>query len=85
MKLSFTEQGFNEYLYWQTQDRKTLSKINKLILSIERDGVLSGEGKPELLKYKKSYSRRIDSKNRLVYTVEDNSILIFSCIGHYEK
>ena len=42
MKLSFTEQGFNEYLYWQTQDRKTLSKINKLILSIERDGVLSG-------------------------------------------
>ena len=53
MKLSFTEQGFNEYLYWQTQDRKTLSKINKLILSIERDGVLSGEGKPELLKYKK--------------------------------
>ena len=51
-KIIFTEIGFSHYLYWQGQDKKTLKKINKLLQSISRDGVLEGEGKPEKLKHK---------------------------------
>ena len=81
----FTEIGFTHYLYWQNQDRKTLQKINKLLKSIERDGVLKGEGKPEKLKHKKGeYSRRIDEENRLVYEFSDDKITVKACRGHYE-
>ena len=59
----FTEKGFEQYLQWQTEDRKTLRKINRLLKSIARDGALQGEGKPEKLSYAPgSYSRRIDEK-----------------------
>ena len=85
MRLTFSTQAWNEYLYWQTQDRKTLNKINRLLLSISRDGAAFGEGKPEKLKYGQGYSRRIDEKNRLVYTADENEIKIESCYGHYEK
>ena len=59
---TFTEKAMEQYIYWQTQDRKTLKKINSLITDIKRNGALRGIGKPELLKHDKLglYSRRID-------------------------
>ena len=62
-KIIFTEIGFSHYVYWQTQDKKILKKINKLLQSISRDGAMEGEGKPEKLKHKEGeFSRRIDEK-----------------------
>ncbi len=86
MKITFAEDGWSEYLYWQTQDKKIVKKINQLLQSIERDGVLQGIGKPEPLKHGKSgaFSRRIDDANRLVYEVSDNQIVVKSCKGHYD-
>lgn len=82
--LTFTEKGFAEYLYWQTQDKKTLKKINRLIQDIIRNGPMSGIGKPEPLKYRPGYSRRIDDVNRLVYDIDDmQNVIIISCKGHY--
>lgn len=85
MKITFAEDGWSEYLYWQTQDKKVLKRINQLLQSIERDGVLQGIGKPEALKFGKSgsFSRRIDAANRLVYKVFENQIIVKSCEGHY--
>ena len=83
MHRTFTEIGWEHYVYWQNQDHKTLNKINHLLQSIERNGAMGGEGKPERLKYGLGYSRRIDEANRLVYTVENNIITIKSCKGHY--
>ena len=83
-KVSFQDDGWLHYLYWQIQDRKTLNKINRLLQSIERDGVLDGLGKPEKLKYRDGYSRRIDDTNRLVYKVCDDETIVISCKGHYE-
>lgn len=84
-KIVFTEIGFSQYVYWQGQDKKTLKRINRLLQSIRRDGVLEGEGKPEKLKHKEGeYSRRIDEKNRLVYEFYDDTITVKSCMGHYE-
>lgn len=77
--------AWDEYLYWQNQDRKTLKKINDLIKDVERNGLNQGIGKPEPLKYRNAWSRRIDNVNRLVYNIdEQNRLLIFSCKGHYE-
>lgn len=86
MRITFAEDGWSEYLYWQAQDKKTLKRINQLLQSIERDGALQGIGKPELLKYEKaqSFSRRIDETNRLVYEVSKDQIIVKSCRGHYE-
>lgn len=84
---SFTEKGWEQYVYWQTQDQKTVKKINKLITDIKRNGAMQGIGKPELLKHDKSglYSRRIDEANRLVYGIDElQNIRIISCKGHYE-
>lgn len=83
--ISFSPVAWDEYLYWQTQDKKTLKKINQLLQDIKRDS-FSGIGKPEPLKYRQNnWSRRIDDKNRLVYSVDVNQdILILSCKGHYE-
>lgn len=84
---SFTEKGWEHYLYWQTQDRKTLKKVNSLIADIKRNEALQGIGKPELLKHDKSglYSRRIDEANRLIYGIDEaQNIRIISCKGHYE-
>jgi toxin YoeB len=82
----FTEIGFYHYIYWQTQDKKTLQKINKLLKSISREGPLEGEGKPERLKHKEGeYSRRIDSENRLVYEFSEETITVKACRGHYEE
>ncbi len=84
---TFTEKAMEQYIYWQTQDRKTLKRINSLIADIDRSGAVRGIGKPELLKHNRSglYSRRIDEVNRLVYSVDaENNIKIISCKGHYE-
>ena len=73
------------YLEWQNEDRKTIKRINELIKDIERNGVSNGTGKPEKLKHKDGWSRRIDEKNRLVYKIDDNGYLyIVDCKGHYE-
>lgn len=84
---TFDAKGWSDYLYWQTQDRKTLKKINNLLEDIKRNGAMRGIGKPEPLKHGKSglYSRRIDEANRLVYDIDElHNIKIISCKGHYE-
>ncbi len=83
--ITFTEKAFEDYLYWQTQDKKTLKRINALIKDISRDP-FNGIGKPEILKDNLNgyWSRRIDDKNRLVYKVGNDIIEIYQCKGHYE-
>lgn len=85
MEKIWSDEAWEEYVYWQTQDRKTLKRINALVKAIERDGVMEGIGKPEPLKYRDGYSRRIDEKNRLVYDVVDDKLYIVSCKDHYEE
>ena len=85
MSKYWSDKAWDDYLYWQTQDKKTLLKINKLVKDIERNGLSEGIGKPKPLRYRKGWSRRIDEKNRLVYDMDENgNILIASCRGHYE-
>ena len=83
-RLTWTKEAWESYLYWQTQDKKTLRRINKLIDATLRDP-FAGIGKPEALKANLSgfYSRRIDDTNRLVYAVEETMIVIISCRYHY--
>ena len=84
MNKLWTDDGWADYLYWQSQDKKTLKRINELIKDIERNGALNGIGKPEALKDRKGFSRRIDETNRLVYAIDENGVLwIISCRGHY--
>ena len=86
MKVTFTEAALLEYISWQTEDKKTLRRINELIQSIQRDGFMKGIGKPEPLKGLKAYSRRIDVGNRLVYIGDsEQNLMILSCRGHYEN
>ena len=68
---TFTQEGFQDYLYWQRQDKKTLKKINALLEDIKRNGAMQGIGKPEKLKNRPEYSRRIDEVNRLVYEIDE--------------
>lgn len=84
-KIAFTFRAWQEYDFWQKEDKKTLKKINTLIKDIERNGY-DGIGKPEALKGNLSgfYSRRIDHANRLVYRINDKILEIVSCKGHYE-
>ena len=84
-KLSWTDEAWKDYIYWQTQDKKTLKRINKLIEDIKRDDPLAGIGKPEPLKASLTgfWSRRIDDTNRLVYAVDENFITVISCRYHY--
>lgn len=85
MKITFSEKAMEEYIYWQSQDKKTLKRINDLIKDIQRNGFMAGIGKPEPLKNRKAYSRRIDDFNRLIYIGDDKQNLeIISCRGHYE-
>lgn len=86
MHILFTDTGWNQYTDWQEHDKKIVKRINQLLKSIDRDGVLQGIGKPERLKYYKTgmYSRRIDDANRLIYEISENHIIVKSCKGHYE-
>ncbi len=85
MRLLWYESAWEDYCYWQKQDKKTLKKINALIKDIRRE-TFSGLGKPEPLKLNLSgwWSRRIDDENRIVYKQSDGNIIIASCKGHYE-
>lgn len=84
MKLLWEESAWEDYLYWQTQDRKTLKRVNMLIQDAQRNP-FEGIGKPEPLKHNKKYwSRRIDETNRIVYKVEGENLIIAACRGHYD-
>ena len=83
--LGFTLRGWNEYTEWQSEDKRTLKKINQLVRDIIRNGN-TGIGRPEPLKDNLSgfWSREIDEKNRLVYRIlDDGGIEIAQCKGHY--
>jgi len=84
--LSWTGEAWKDYVYWQSQDKKTLRRINKLIIETQRSP-FEGVGKPEPLKENLSgfWSRRIDESNRLVYIVDDKQLTIISCRYHYGK
>ena len=84
--LSWTKESWSDYVYWQSQDRRTLKRINKLIADARRTP-FEGIGKPEPLKENLTgfWSRRIDESNRLVYAIDDNQITVISCRYHYEK
>ena len=83
-RLAWTEEAWADYVYWQSQDRKTLKRINALIAGVLRTP-FEGIGKPEALRENLSgfWSRRIDQANRLVYAVETEQITIISCRYHY--
>ena len=84
-EFTFTKEAFEDYLYWQMQDKIILKRINVLLKDIRSNGLLEGTGKPEQLKYRPGYSRRIDDANRLVYDMDElQNIRILSCRGHYE-
>ena len=76
--------AWEDYLYWQTQDKKTLKRINQLVKDIARNP-FDGIGKPEPLRGNLTgfWSRRIDDEHRLVYAVEETAVLIIACRGHY--
>ncbi|MDC9496723.1 MULTISPECIES: Txe/YoeB family addiction module toxin [unclassified Pseudoalteromonas] len=82
--LSWTDEAWNSYVYWQTQDKKTLKRINKLIVDVKRSP-FDGIGKPEPLKENLSgfWSRRIDDTNRLVYALDNTAITVISCRYNY--
>jgi toxin YoeB len=84
MGIHFDDVAWHHYIAWQTLDRKTLKKINSLLASIQRNGYRS-IGKVEKLKGDLSglYSARIDDKNRLVFYVRGDDVVIASCSGHY--
>jgi toxin YoeB len=82
--VAFDPNGWEDYVYWQTQDRRTLKRINQLIAEVVRDP-FTGIGKPEALKHilTGAWSRRIDEANRLVYFVTDEYIVILQAREHY--
>jgi len=84
-ELLFKDSAWRDYLHWQTQDKKTLKRVNDLIKDISRTP-FTGIGKPEPLRGNKQgyWSRRIDEQNRIVYKVENSQIIIVQCKGHYD-
>ena len=84
MKIIFSSLAWEDYLYWQETDKRTLKRINRLIQEIQRNP-FSGMGKPEPLKHALSgwWSRRIDDQHRLVYKVKDDRLLIAQFRYHY--
>ncbi len=84
--IAWTGAAWDDYLYWQGQDRKTLKRINRIIRDTQRDP-FDGIGKPEALKESLAgfWSRRIDDSHRLVYAVDANRLTILSCRYHYSK
>jgi len=81
----WSDGAWEDYLYWQGQDKKTLRRVNQLLLDIDRNGH-KGIGKPEPLKHDKRgyWSRRIDDANRLVYRIVESRIEIAQCRAHYD-
>lgn len=84
MNIVFTLTAWQQYTEWQKEDKKIVKRINELIKSIDRDGLLKGTGKPEPLKHRKACSRRITDEHRLVYNFDNNqNLIIYACKGHY--
>jgi len=85
MKVIWFEEAWDDYLYWQTQDKKTIKRINQLLQDTKRNN-FSGIGKPEPLKgdFSGFWSRRIDGVNRFVYRIKDGYLEVLSCRGHYD-
>ena len=83
-RLTFTPDGWDDYLYWQTQDKKTLKRINHVLREILREP-FTGIGKPEPLRENLTgyWSRRIDDTHRLVYAIEEQAIIVVACRYHY--
>ena len=84
MEKIWSDKAWEEYVEWQSKDRKILKKINDLIKDIERNGS-KGLGKAEKLKNHPGYSRRINQEHRLVFEIKDDKLLIASVKGHYEE
>jgi len=86
MVLTFSENAWEDYLYWQNINKKLVKKINELIKDIKRSP-FDGIGKPEPLKYDLAgyWSRRIDHEHRLVYQVVEDELKIYACRFHYDK
>lgn len=84
MKLVFSERAWEDYLFWQTADRKLLTRINTLIREIQREP-FTGIGKPEPLKHALAgyWSRRITEEHRMIYKVEGDSLLLAQLRYHY--
>jgi len=84
-RLGWTRAAWEDYQYWQKQDRKTVKRINSLIKDCVRQP-FTGIGKPEPLRDNLAgyWSRRIDESNRLIYAVEDDALVITACRYHYE-
>lgn len=82
--ISFTDDGWEDYLYWQGHDKQILKKLNQLLKECLRDP-FAGTGKPEPLRHELSgaWSRRINDEHRLVYLVVDNDIRVIACRYHY--
>ena len=85
MNKVWTDRAWEDYLYWQANDRKILTRINKLLKDIERSP-FDGLGKPEPLRYefRGAWSRRIDEEHRLIYAAENDRLVIIACRFHYE-
>lgn len=82
----FSDEAWEEYTEWQIRDKKIVQKINELIKDINRNGLNQGIGKPEPLRQRKAWSRRITHEHRLVYNLDENkNLIIISCKGHYEN
>lgn len=85
MNVIFTPTAWKQYTDLQKEDKKVIKRINDLIKDINRNGLLSGIGKPELLKHRKACSRRITDEHRLTYNFDSNqNLIIYSCKYHYE-
>lgn len=84
MRLIWADEAWEDYIYWQQNDKKVLKKINTLIKDIKREP-FNGLGEPEPLKYNWSgyFSRRITKEHRLIYKIVDNQLLIAQCRYHY--
>jgi toxin YoeB len=85
MKITFSDQAWEDYVYWQQTDKNLVKKVNKLIKEIKRTP-FEGTGKPEPLKHNLAgfWSRRITEEHRLVYGISEDSILVASCRYHYD-
>ncbi|ACM92702.1 addiction module toxin, Txe/YoeB family [Nautilia profundicola AmH] len=85
MKIAFTPEGWEDYLYWQKIDKKIVKKINELIKDIKRHP-FEGLGKPEALKFDFAgcYSRRINQEHRLIYMIDEDEVIIIACRYHYQ-
>jgi toxin YoeB len=85
-RIIFSKNAWDDYIFWQEEDKRILKKINALIKDIQSNPYL-GTGKPEPLKYDLAglWSRRIDHEHRLVYQIKENELLIYSCRYHYDK